>query len=120
MSESQRLSVEEFTKEAERLYNAFNSRELITRLRKDQLQRLFDIMTLTLRPFHIDMSLYHGRATQPLQPLTLERNTAACMMDHIRHLILERREDLSWEVYFTTQQIADSIAPRTQTYRRYL
>ncbi len=105
MSDLQRLSVEEFNEKALRLFKAFYSRKLIARLTKDQLQRLFDILTLTLRPCHIDM-IHDGLGVVPLQPLTMERNRAAHMLDEIRHLIKERRENLT-NRYWESQQMAE-------------
>jgi len=101
---------ERLFKNAERLYKAFSSRELIARLTKDQLQRLYDIMTLAWRPFHIDMLLCHTHGKQPVQPLTSERNTLALFLLEIRHRIEERKEDLSPKVYFETRRMAEELA----------
>jgi len=118
MSDLQRLSVEEFNEKALRLFKAFYSRKLIARLTKDQLQRLFDIMTLTLRPCHIDM-IHDGRGVVPLQRLTMERNRAAHMLEEIRHLIKERQENLT-NRYWETLEIAEAtIHTRPLKYTPY-
>jgi len=119
---SNMADVQQYIKDAKSFFTAFNSRELIAHLTKEQLQRVFDITLMNWRPVQIDMVLYHKYGKLPLQPLTSERNTAASLILEIHHLILERtskrRENLSWDVYFETRRMAEQLS-YTRPYQGY-